>query len=316
MKKTIIASAIAAVVAAPAAFADVSISGQANMEFSNGFGGTTERGLNADQNVDLVFTASEDLGNGMKAGVKIAMNIDNNTNNNSVGTAANATNNPAGEDLIVSLSGDFGTIAMGNMESFTEGKLSAMMALDPVDSISIEDGRDETKRTEGGIAYVSPSFNGLTVGVAGFAGLNGATGQNGDLDATDMYVSYSNSGLTVSASHENVDAGGATTAKDKKTTMVGAQYKMGDLTLRVVDRDVDMGAAASDSSSLYYGASYTMGANTVAVEAINEKGNGAVDAKVISLKHALSKNTAVYVGVKNSDSAVEDQTTVGMQVKF
>jgi predicted porin len=326
MKKTIIAAAVAASVAAPAAFAEVSISGQMNQEFSS-FGnaaGTTDYGLAGDQNVDITLTASEDLGNGMKAAVKINMNIDNATNNST--TASNAANTPTGEDMVISLSGDFGTIMTGNIESFTEGKLSAMMALDPVDSMSIEDGRGETGRTEGGIAYVSPSFNGLTVGVGAYA-LNGGNYQNSDFDATDFYVSYSNAGLTVSASQETVTS--AIGAKDKETTMYGVEYKMGDLTARVVSREVDnnntAAATATDSTiassyenydSMYYGVKYAMGANAVSLERINEGKTGAVDATVISLNHAMSKTTNVYAGYKSSDSDAEDQATVGVQVKF
>jgi predicted porin len=324
MKKTIIAAAVAASVAAPAAFAEVSISGQMNQEFSD-FGtaaGSTDYGLAGDQNVDITLTASEDLGNGMKAAVKINMNIDNNTANST--TATNSTNTPTGEDMVISLSGDFGTIMTGNIESFTEGKLSAMMALDPVDSMSIEDGRGETTRTEGGLAYVSPSFNGLTVGVAGYA-LNGGAGQNSDFDATDFYVSYSNNGLTVSASQESVEDATATNA-DKETTMIGVEYKMGDLTARVVDRDVDETGTNKDTSSLYYGVKYQMGANAVSLERINEKsalaaasmasGYAPVDATVFSVSHAMSKRTSVYAGYKNADTAAEDQTTVGIKHTF
>jgi predicted porin len=69
MKKTIIASAIAAAVAAPAAFADVKISGMVAYEQST----KDDAGVSTDAGnvyTDLVFTGSEDLGNGLKAGFK------------------------------------------------------------------------------------------------------------------------------------------------------------------------------------------------------------------------------------------------------
>jgi hypothetical protein len=318
MKKTIVAAAVAAVVSAPA-MADLSISGQINQEFSSiGKASTSvvDAGLVQDQNVDIVFKASEDLGNGMKIGAVIGYVTDNNSSNNVTATGAGGQSNASfgAADQYITLSGDFGTIKTGKFEDFTEGKLSAMMALDPVDSMSIEDSRGETARTEGGIAYVSPSFNGLTVGVGAYA-LNTGSGQASDFDATDVFVSYSNSGLTVMASQEKVEA---TTVgnTDKKTTMIGVEYKMGDLTARVVDRSVDDNGTSADYESTYYGVKYQMGANAFSVEKINEGKTGAVDATVVSVNHAMSKNANVYLGIKNSDASAEDQTTVGIQYKF
>jgi len=74
MKKTLIASAVAAVVAAPAAFADVTISGQINQEFYDA-GGDTQSDLNS----DIVFSGKEDLGNGVTANWKIHTFMDNGT---------------------------------------------------------------------------------------------------------------------------------------------------------------------------------------------------------------------------------------------
>jgi predicted porin len=95
MKKTIIAASIAAVVAAPAAFADVSISGNVMAEFVE------------DQmftNNDLVFKSSEDLGNGMKASAKYHLFHDD--------------GNSSTADFSVTLSGDFGAFSMGRQEGF------------------------------------------------------------------------------------------------------------------------------------------------------------------------------------------------------
>ena len=62
MKKTIIAASIAAVVAAPAAFADVKISGQINQEFfqtdADGYTDVTDKDLASDRNTDIVVSVS------------------------------------------------------------------------------------------------------------------------------------------------------------------------------------------------------------------------------------------------------------------
>jgi len=313
MKKTIVAAAVAALTTAPA-FADVSISGQMNFELSS-YGtatGVVDDGIVADQNADIKFKASEDLGNGLSAGVTMSYATDNATAKSDGTAAANTTGYPNIEESSMYVKGDFGTVVMGNLESFTEGKLSAAMALDPVDSMSIEDSRGETARTEGAVAYVSPNFNGFHFGVAAFTGLADVTS---DADATDLFAAYSNNGLTAMASRESVKSSTAGNA-DKDTTMYSLEYKMGDLTARVVDREVDDNGTSNDTESTYFGIKYTMGANAIAVETIDEKGTGAVDANVYSVSHAMSKRTSVYLGIKDSDSAAEDQTAVGIKHTF
>jgi predicted porin len=301
MKKTLIASAIAAVVAAPAvSFADVSISGNVIQEFvSDGDDtATKEDGLESKAAVDLVFSVSEDLGNGMSAFAKIHTLRDN-------GGSGNA-------DQTVGLKGDFGTIVAGRMEDFSESKVSALAATDSSDALSIETNRTyKTGRSEGGLAYVSPSFNGLTFGVAGYAMANGGktsgtvstittitnlhnassatTGvttvsaatatitaadtnnldATANFDATDIMVEYANGPLLVRVARENIDANALNSTEnvDQTTVTVGASYKMGDITLNAVHYDVDngKGKAANQADGWFVGAKMAMGANTFGI---------------------------------------------------
>jgi len=302
MKKTIIAASVAALVAAPAAFADVKIGGNVIQEFvSDGDDtGHKEDGLESKAAVDLVFSVSEDLGNGMSAFAKIHTLRDN-------GGSANA-------DQVVGLKGDFGTVVVGRMEDFSESKLAGMAATDSSDALSIEpNGIYNTGRNEGGIAYVSPSFNGLTFGVAGYAlpnmgsdatvttittttGLSTNTASSStisvsgstatltnqdasvkdataSIDATDIMIEYANAGLTVRVAQENVNAEvyGATTGssakKDQKTTSMAIGYKMGDITVHGYAFDVENGAGveANDTDGYFVGAKMAVGANTFGI---------------------------------------------------
>jgi predicted porin len=302
MKKTLVAAAVAAAVAAPAvSFADVKIGGNVIQEFVADGDDTDykEDGLESKAAVDLVFSVSEDLGNGMSAFAKIHTLRDN-------GGSGNA-------DQVVGLKGDFGTLVVGRMEDFSEGKVAAMAATDSSDALSIEpNGVYNTGRNEGGIAYVSPSFNGLTFGVAGYAlpnmgsaattmtittistlvsapatsaqnvitvsgssgtiGLNNASAKDADakIDATDIMVEYANAGLTVRLAQENVDAGvyGSKSSKvDQKTTSIGVSYKLGDATLVGYHFDVENGAGVStnDTDGWFVGAKMSMGANTFGI---------------------------------------------------
>ena len=304
MKKTIIAASVAALVAAPA-FADVKISGNVIQEFvsnnASGLGASGDQGLDSEAAVDLVFSVSEDLGNGMSAFAKIHQLSDD----------GSGSQGPA--DQIVGIKGDFGTIVAGRMESFTEGKVSAMGAVDSSDTLSIEVHPYATSRAEGGFAYVSPSFNGLTFGVAGFAmnntGANASTStsiisvsgvtnlsaagaavvtsgsvtatiqhetsvaavstnESANFDAIDVMLEYANGPLLVRLSQERTDAATFNTGdKDQTTTAFGINYKLGDVTLAGTYYDVDNGDGVdgNDVDGYFVGAKTTMGANTFSV---------------------------------------------------
>ena len=311
MKKTIIAAAIASAVAAPAAFAEVKISGNVIQEFitDNDQTGISEDGLESAAAVDVVFSVSEDLGNGMSAFAKIHTMMDNGS-----GSQDNANN-------VVGIKGDFGTIVTGRMESMTEAKVDAMAATDSSDKLSIEiNDAYDTKRFEGGLAYTSPSFNGLTFSVAGFAlpnggtasvaattitaaGLtvtSGATATNANIqvsgasttlttvastaannkdadanfDATEIMVEYANGPLLVRASHQVVDKGvyNVSGAKDQTTTALAASYKMDNITLVGTYNDVENGGGtdAYDVDGYFVGAKIAAGANTFGLGYLNE----------------------------------------------
>ena len=334
MKKTLLAASVAALVAAPTAFADVKISGNVIQEFvtDGDDTGTSEDGLESASAVDLVFSVSEDLGNGMSAFAKIHTLRDN-------GGSGNA-------NQVVGLKGDFGTLTVGRMENFSESKLAGPTWVESTDAIGIEpNGAYDTKRAEGGIAYVSPSFNGLTFGVQGYAlpnmgssataltitsittlsgagtspaavvvsgstatiSLSNASSKDADanIDATDVMIEYANAGLTLRAAYETVDGAvyGDSTKKDQKTTSALAMYKMGDVEVRAYAFDVDNGngVETNDTDGYSLGAIYTMGANRFTVNYSEEddvssagtKESGQDEAWAVSFSHALSKRTSI-----------------------
>jgi len=288
MKKTIIAAAVAAAVAAPAAFADVSVSGQINQEFYK----VEDGDLASDRNADIVFKASEDLGNGMKAFVTINQMFDTDDSQNSVASDGLA---------FLGLSGDFGTISMGKQEMLIESHAAAMAANDASDYISNEVDTAIGAAGESTITYLSPSFNGVTVGL----GAQGDSGTADDLDDTEIMIQYSNGPLLVRVAQATDHSA------SQDDTILGVQYTMGDLTVGVVNQNSD----AANGDEMWIGAKYTMGANTLAVSS-NSSDDSANDDKVISLSHAMSKNVSVYVAHESDGTANSDVTLAGMKVAF
>jgi predicted porin len=312
MKKTIIAAAVAAAVAAPAAFADVTISGMVNPELMDN-GQTTGNGLSV--NTDLVISGSEDLGNGMKASFKYHMTNDDGA---TVGSA----------DQTVGLSGDFGSLNIGWQETQNQAYFHPKADMDASHDITLEDATGQQGRA-GGIKYTTPSFNGLTVGVSAFMGEGQAdtntntgtvgTNDTSDADITEVWATYSNAGLTVAA--------GATTHKggsskeDEKVTNIYVAYKMGDLTVSALNRDVenDAGAATGDNKLTTFGAKYTMGSNAISL-GVTDSDDAQDGDYVVSLSHAMSKQTSAYVAYKHDDTPASGQdsshTLIGVKHTF
>jgi len=331
MKKTIIASAVAAAVAAPAAFADVKISGMVNPEF--GFSDATT-GNSASVNTDLVFSGSEDLGNGLKVTFKYHMTNDDGTSASgdaagTNGTAATLTsaggtaNTPgtvathgSHANMTVGLSGDFGSINFGRMEGINQSYFHAV-DLDPAHDINLEDADGQMSRANGGIMYTSPSMNGLTLMGAMFQGAGVAAGTDTtDVEIKEIAAKYTNGGLLVAVGQSTHESDNGT--DDEKVTNIRVDYKMGDFMFRVQDRDVknDGGVNASDSDNTYAGVKYTMGNNAFTYGVIDAN-DGEDGDSVISVEHNMSKSTKVYIAHFNDDSSsTTDNTIVGIKHAF
>ena len=312
MKKTLIAAGIAAVIAAPAAFADVKVGGVVEQAFVNTDSATasSDEWTGSSDN-SITFKASEDLGNGLSAFATVTLDVDN-------------TSNPS-KDNVVGLKGSFGTVVAGRMEDFTEGKLMSRMTLEGDGSAgggAIENGEGQTNasRTDGGIAYVSPTMNGFHFGVAGYAVDNGTNTDRSDtFDATDIALFYDNGPLSIAVSREEQDAG----AYDIKTTVLTASYSMGDLKATVLRASTDNAASSGDDrDDMMYRLDYKMGANSITVAMNdNEKASGADggDLWAVEAAHNFSKGTKIYgtwVDADTDKSGKDDTFTVGLKHKF
>jgi len=314
MKKTLIAAGIAAVVAAPA-FADVKISGAVEQAFT-----ATENGnFTGSSDNNIAVSASEDLGNGLTAFAKIMLDVDN-----------GATNN---KDEIVGIKSGFGTVVVGRMEDFTRSKISSKMTFvnaggaggealeaELADADTYNSGGDNgagADRQNGAIAYISPTVNGLHVGVASYEDV-----------ATDIAVFYDNGPLSLAVSRE--EAKRTTSAfKDHTTTAMAASYTMGDIkatVVRVKTEDASDAATTSDATDMAYRLDYKMGNNTISLGYVDNEdndtdhSNDTKDVMAVELVHAFSKSTNVAASWTSRDEAGStadvDTFTVGLSHKF
>ena len=223
MRKILLASTALVAMSVTAAQADISISGSVSFEVADD--GTTTTFVD-DSN--LMITGGRSMDNGVNA--TVAMNI--------TGGAAAAV----AEDTYIDLSGDFGSVRMGD----TDDALDRMDGVNPANWDNEGIAQAGTSMAIGGdgdanISFISPSISGATVYGATTAegantgmGINytagpvtvmAQSGQNGTSEENLMAAEMTFSGIRVGFSAGTTQATQAT-AKVKYRAM-GAQYTMG-----------------------------------------------------------------------------------------
>ena len=328
-KKTLIAMSLAAVTGS--AMADVAVAGRVEQTFTKTDSATaaTDQWIGGTDN-NIVFNVTEDLGNGLTAFAKVALDVDAtdatgtaaHSHDIDVPTSSTTTNDAAStsaatteqSDMIVGIKGSFGTVMAGHFEAFVEGKLASTMSMNG--HASIEQSSTNAGRTDNGVAYISPTVNGIHVGIGGYA----TADETEAFDAKEIAVFYANGPLSVSVAQQKLNDTLAGTGLARKTTALAASYTMGDAKvsyLRMSNNDVD-GVDSDDNS---YRLDYTMGANKVTVGHLDDESNtsataAANDITSIELTHNFSKRTQVYIGMTDQDTANSDTTYLGMQHSF
>jgi len=296
MKKTMIAMAVAGVVAAPMASADVAVSGQLKYTL-----GTTENGNDLSPTTDnaVSFNTSEDLGNGLTAFGSLTIDSD----------AGSSAANGMEKDAKLGIKGDFGTVVMGRMEYLTEGVMSAMM--DDGASSHSAGTQLETALTAFGrdmaVAYVSPTYSGIHVALAG----SNAADTN-SFTNSDILIAYDNGPLSLKASRASVDDA----TEDYKVSTFGGSYKMGDLKLSALTASKDFDGSSTDLDDSMVRLDYTMGNNSFILGMLDEDSTGGSD-DITSVKatHKFSARTAAWIGHRSKDNK-SDVTHLGMIHKF
>jgi predicted porin len=311
MKKTLIAAAIAAVVAAPVAMADVSVSGQVKYTVKN----QGANDFNPSFDNALTFKASEDLGNGLSAFAQITLDTDSTTSaGNTVNAAEAATTGiSSNKDQKVGLKGSFGTFVAGRMEYLTEGAVSSMMD-DGLSSHSNHTDQLESALTyfgrDNAMAYVSPTMNGFHFAVAGS---NAA--DNNNFTNTDIAAFYDNGPLSIKVSRASVD-----TTEDYDVTVVGASYTIGDAKISAMYVEKDFDGSSTDLEDKIVRLDYKLPGNNSLIighKSVDNESSTRDDVTSVKLTHSFSKRTAAYIGHRSIDASGTDNVDyIGMIHKF
>jgi predicted porin len=239
-KKLLAAAVAAAVVAAPAAFADAVVYGKFHTSIDQ---------IDNNTNVDnwqvngrasrLGFKGSEDLGNGLKAIYQLELGF----NSDGGGTGQNGASSGLGggsRNTFVGLSGGWGTFIVGRhdtpmkMAFYAAGNevlgdsaidLNMSNSLAPTKSDTSPIGVFSEYRANNAIAYVSPSFGGFSFTAAIIPGEDtvGPNARDGIADHYSLGAMYKGGGLKASLGYQETDSG----TVQQETMQVGASYSFG-----------------------------------------------------------------------------------------
>jgi predicted porin len=253
------------------------------------------------------FKGTEDLGNGLKALFVLEYGLTNDAN---VGV---------GEDLarqqLLGLTGNWGTVVAGRAQTagydWTCGTSTlAGSALDANDKVStgylLKCGG--TSRQNNAVAYISPSFSGLTFAVNHARVTEGATATGDDSYGNLLSATYANGPIAASLIYAKVSM--ESTAADDNITEWGLRgsYDFGMAKVGASYQSNETGNADAHNYQIF-GAIPVSAAGTVHLQyASNDIDGNENDTKgwTLAYTHGLSKRTTAYAGythTSNDDNA-------------
>jgi predicted porin len=314
MKKHLLAAAVATAIAAPAMAQNVQLSGRIDTTVGsakNASGDSTTRVQSGVMTTpQLVFTSSEDLGGGLKAGFVMATEIASDT-------AASPSFGDRGAEA--SISGAFGAVAIGKSGGTMLNSTKASGVTGNIGNLS-----SLISRPANMVSYTLPAMSGFTVKAIYAAGGETKPKVNGQ---NEISVAYANGPLAVRAARQKMTnvsvaavtanatydiygngAAAAAAYNDTSITETGGDvnYTMGSIKLnaRMLNRKHSTNPT-KDFDSYGVGAAFSLGNGlTAAVDyAASDVNNANKDSNVTSasLVKALSKRTDVYAVVASKD---------------
>jgi hypothetical protein len=284
--KKIIAAAVATAFVAPAFAADVTVSGESEMQYVTTTG-TTDAATNADNIVEI--TASEEV-DGVSISTTIVLDQD-----------AVYDASTSGDGSSVTLSANGVSLAMGDVSGGMDS-VGDYTDMAPAYGGFSADGSDHS------FLLTLPSVNGITV----YASMSPTTGFDGSTaDSTGFGAKFAFTGGEVYF--------GTQEDSDSKWNSYGAKYSTQGFTVAYEKGSDDAGTSA-DIKYTGIAAKYAMGDIVLGVEQQETKTDGSdasVDDTVTFIEYNLGSNVDIYVSQRASQvSGTADGTTVGIEYVF
>jgi predicted porin len=277
------------------------------MESTYNLSGTKGMTVGHNGGSEFRLGGSEDLGNGMKAEFSWAF-LNNHNSGGTPGVAAEAaakaavggttdtqSNSVSGYQSFVGLSGDFGSIKLGQqwapmtLVTFTYDAMGGAATSGNL--------ANNASQISNSVTYNSPSIAGVSLSVQGSSNATQADGTAAESNG------YS---LTYSAGAFSAGYGANTVGTAKAITAMGASYDFGMAKLFVSS----LTQSGADTAT-GYGVSVPFGAATVIYSGSTK---GTADNYTLVAKYNLSKRTVAYV--QNASASKAQTNSIGIQHAF
>ena len=322
MKKNIIAMAVAAAVAAPAAaMADTTLYGKIHVSYDLWGGDTADSsdyslasnssrvGIKGKEVISDNLSLIYQWENGLDWGAEAGAGIGSETRNTFVG-----------------FTGGWGTAIAGRHDTPFKslGRKYDLFGDTIGDARAITRGRGASGTTAGFderldnvIAYATPNlggFHAMGAYVSNWSGddASGATRINNDYDALSVTAGYEIGGLMIDAGYEVHNTDGAFGTTDEESAYrVGAGYKIGGLKVVGLYQSIsDLGFSEGTDVDMYgAGAAYTFGKSTIkgqyyAADDVDGMDDSDGTLWVVGYDYKMSKQTSVYAAYGSMESGM------------
>jgi hypothetical protein len=286
--KKIIALAVAGAFVAPAFAADVTVTGESEMQYVT-TSGSTDAASNADNVV--VVTASDEI-DGVSISTSIVLDVD----------ALNDSGDYAGDGSSLTIGANGITLAMGDVSG-------AMDAVGDYTDISPAHGGFDADGDDHSFLLTLPAMG----GVQAYVSMSPTTGFDGSTADSTGY------GAKVGVGAGEVYFGGQEDA-DSKWQAYGVKYTMGNIYV-AYERGSDDAGSSADVKYTGFAAKYTMGDLVAGFEMQETKTDGSAaseDETITFLEYNLGSSVDIYIAREDNADATgtADQTTVGVEYVF
>jgi len=310
MKKTLIA--LAAVAVSSAAMAQVTVSGKYAVAYTSteSAAGVKASGFGTTDG-DVVFTAAEDIGAGVKAGASLAVRVRGRGNVDSGASAVAAGNTAAipaqntgvgARDASVYLQGGFGRITMGSIEAGNGiiGRASAGAPTIGQDGGVTLDGAANVDMASLSLPIGAVTATVMLIDSIGAPGAGGMQSAAATTDATLVGLAYAAGPISAGLDHTTFGKNAAAAGTDSRTR-VSASYNLGVATVGAGYQTKETFAGVSDNQMMV-GVSVPMGAITLgATYATKDSDTDAADASgyEVGMNYAFSKRTNLQISYQS-----------------